>query len=84
MPDIELPPLVGKNEIRARQTRAAALARESGYDALLVVGRSFYDRPGDLAYLSGHFPPVPAAVFSGGNRGMGHAFLLLPAAGSRS
>jgi len=81
MAAIELPPLVGKDEIRARQARAAKLAGEAGYDALLVVGRSFYDRPGDLAYLTGHFPPFPAAVFSGGNRGMGHAFLLLPAAG---
>lgn len=56
-------------------------ADERGLDALLVVGRSFYDRPGDLAYLTNHFPPFPTAVFSEGNIGLGHAFLLLPVRG---
>jgi Xaa-Pro aminopeptidase len=65
-------------EVRGRQVRARALAETAGYDALLVVGRSFYDRPGDLAYLTNHFPPFPTAVFSETNRGLGHAFFLLP------
>jgi Xaa-Pro aminopeptidase len=81
MPPLELPPLIGPDEIKARQHQAAQLAAGAGFDALLIVGRSFYDRPGDLAYLSGHFPPFPSAVFSGANRGMGHGFLLLPASG---
>ncbi len=72
---------ISAEEIRGRQTRAREQAAAAGYDALLVVGRSFYDRPGDLAYLSGHFPPFPTTVFSEGNRGMGHAMLLLPVAG---
>ncbi|MCC6792548.1 MAG: aminopeptidase P family protein, partial [Thermomicrobiales bacterium] len=57
-------------------------AEAAGYDALLVVGRSFYDRPGDLAYLTNHFPPFPTTVFSDANRGMGHAFLLLSVEGA--
>ena len=68
-------------EIRERQTRAKQATAAAGYDALLVVGRSFYDRPGDLAYLSNHFPPFPTTVFSEQMRGMGHGFLLLPVAG---
>ncbi|HEU5434556.1 MAG TPA: M24 family metallopeptidase, partial [Thermomicrobiales bacterium] len=37
--------------------------------------------PGDLAYLTNHFPPFPTTVFSEQMRGMGHAFLILPVAG---
>lgn len=72
---------ISAEEIRGRQQLAREKALAAGYDALLVVGRSFYDRPGDLAYLSGHFPPFPTTVFSDGNRGMGHAMLLLPVVG---
>jgi len=68
-------------EIPARITRAQALAGEAGLDALLVIGRSFYDRPGNLAYLTNHFPPFPASVFAGEFRGLGHGILLLPAHG---
>lgn len=68
-------------EIRGRQQLARQQAAKAGYDALIVVGRSFYDRPGDLAYLTNHFPPFPTTVFSEGNRGMGHAILFLPVVG---
>lgn len=68
-------------EFSSRRTAAINAAGERGFDALLVVGRSFYDRPGDLAYLTNHFPPFPTAVFSEGNVGLGHAFLLLPVQG---
>ncbi|HYO29143.1 MAG TPA: hypothetical protein VER37_01065, partial [Thermomicrobiales bacterium] len=68
-------PLIGAVEVQDRQERTRRLAAVAGFDALLVVGRSFYDRPGDLAYLSNHFPPFPSTVFSDGNRGTGHAFL---------
>ncbi|MCC6943166.1 MAG: aminopeptidase P family protein, partial [Thermomicrobiales bacterium] len=80
MPHPDVPP-IGAEEIRDRQVRARTLAGEAGFDALLVVGRSFYDRPGDLAYLTNHFPPFPTTVFSDGNRGMGHAAFLLPVEG---
>ncbi len=75
------PELISQDEVRERQATAQARAAVAGYDALLVVGRSFYDRPGDLAYLSNHFPPFPTTVFSDVNRGMGHGFLLLPVHG---
>lgn len=68
-------------EIRERQQRARSLAEEDAFDGLLVIGRSFYDRPGDLAYLTNHFPPFPTTVFSDENRGMGHAFYFLPVQG---
>jgi Xaa-Pro aminopeptidase len=73
--------LIGKAEVHARQDAARRAAAAAGYDALLIVGRSFYDRPGDLAYLSNHFPPFPTAVFSSESRGLGHAMLLVPVEG---
>lgn len=69
------------DEIRARQEAIRASLGQRGLDAILVVGRSFYDRVGDLAYVSNHFPPFPATVFAGGQRGLGHALLLIPASG---
>jgi len=69
---------ITKAEIVTRQQHARTLSSAAEYDALLVIGRSFYDRPGDLAYLTNHFPPFPTTVFSEGNRGMGHAAFLLP------
>lgn len=75
-------PGITKEEVRERQERARAAAESAGYAALLVVGRSFYDRPGDLAYLTNHFPPFPSTVFSDANQGMGHAFFLLPVTGA--
>ena len=75
------PAPIGGDEIRQRQTIARTRAEAAGFNALLVVGRSFYDRPGDLAYLTNHFPPFPTTVFSDTNRGLGHAFYLLPVVG---
>ncbi len=72
---------IGKPEILERQQRARAFAEQAGYDALLAVSRSFYDRPGDVAYLTNHFPPFPTTVFSETNRGMGHTFFFLPVSG---
>ncbi|MCA9858592.1 MAG: aminopeptidase P family protein [Thermomicrobiales bacterium] len=76
----DVPP-ISAEEIRGRQQLVREAAAAAGYDGLVVVGRSFYDRPGDLAYLTNHFPPFPTTVFSEGNRGMGHAILLLPVLG---
>ena len=78
---MENTPAIEADEIRARQSKARRLTEQAGYDALFVVGRSFYDRPGDLAYLTNHFPPFPTTVFSEGNRGMGHAAFFLPVGG---
>lgn len=74
-------PGIDRDEVLARQQRARELAEAGGYDALLVISRSFYDRPGDVAYLTNHFPPFPTTVFSDHNRGMGHAIFLLPIQG---
>jgi Xaa-Pro aminopeptidase len=48
----------------------------------MVIGRSFYDRPGALAYLTNHFPPFPATGFSELARGLGHGVLILPVEGA--
>lgn len=73
---------IERSEYERRQQRARSIAAEHGWAGLLVVGRAFYDRCGHLAYLSGHFPPFPASVFSGQWRGIGHSLLLLPAEGA--
>ncbi len=74
--------MITHDEILDRQERAREAAEAAGYDALLVIGRSFYDRPGDLAYLTNHFPPFPSTVFTGEHRGLGHALFLLPVLGA--
>lgn len=72
---------ISPGEFEGRQEAARRAAAGRGLDALLVIGRSFYDRPGDLAYLTNHFPPFPATAFSGTIRGMGHGLFLLPVRG---
>ena len=70
-----------RDEIEGRWERARQAMTQHGLEALLVVGRSFYDRPGSLAYLSGHLPPFPTGAFVGEVRGLGHAALVLPREG---
>lgn len=67
-----------KEETGQRISAARGLMREGGLDVLLVIGRSFYDRMGSLAYLTNHFPPFPPGAFSDAVRGMGHGVLVLP------
>jgi Xaa-Pro dipeptidase len=52
-----------------------------GLDGLMVIGGPFYDRPGDLAYLSGHYPPFPSVNFQGDYRGLGFGVFVLPVTG---
>lgn len=72
---------ITQEEIQGRVARLQAALGECGLPALLAFGRSFYDRPGPVAYLTGHFPPFPNSVFSGAARGLGHACVLVPAQG---
>jgi Xaa-Pro dipeptidase len=74
--------LIEHAELAQRVERTRERMASAGLDALLVVGRSFYDRCGNLAYLTNHLPPYPASAVSGDLRGLGHAFLVLPARGS--
>ena len=69
---------IDRSEVAGRLERTRRAAAAAGYDALLVLGRSFYERPGDLAYLTNHFPPFPTGPFFPGRRGTGYAALLLP------
>lgn len=70
---------IDRGEVAGRLARTRQAVVGAGYDALLVLGRSFYERPGDLAYLTNHFPPFPTAPFLPGRRGTGHGALVLPA-----
>lgn len=80
VPDTESPGIaLTEFEQRLARTQAATSARRLA--GLLVVGRSFYDRPGNLAYLTNHFPPFPTMADLDDWQGMGHGFLVLPASG---
>lgn len=68
-------------EFYERRARTQRLLQERGLAALLAIGSAFYDRPGPVAYLTGHFPPFPNSAFAAHARGLGHACLLLPATG---
>jgi len=72
---------ISRDEFRGRQARTRELAAAAGYAGVMVIGRSFYDRPGALAYLTNHFPPFPATEFDGPIRGLGHGVFLLPVHG---
>jgi Xaa-Pro dipeptidase len=69
---------ISRDEFLERQARTRELAAATGYAGVMVVGRSFYDRPGALAYLTNHFPPFPATEFDGPVRGLGHGLFVLP------
>jgi len=69
-------------EFEERQERARRAAAAQGWDALLIVGRAFYDRPGNLAYYTNHFPPFPPTPVSGSLRGLGHGIFILPVKGA--
>ena len=68
-------------EIAGRLDRARSAMAERNLDLLLVIGRSFYDRMGDLTFLTNHFPPFPTGAFTKESRGAGHGVLLLPRTG---
>lgn len=73
--------MIARDEILQRQAVATRHLVERGLDGILVVGRSFYDRLGNLAYLSNHFPPFPTSPFAGSMRGAGHGAIVLTASG---
>lgn len=72
---------ISREEHSTRQERARQQSAGLGAAALLVIGGPFYDRPGDLLYLSGHQPPFPSSPFDGTYRGLGFGAFLLPAGG---
>ncbi len=74
-------PGISRNEVLERQERTRELAGRENLAAVMVVGRSAYDRPGHLAYLTNHFPPFPSTPFTETDRGMGHGIFLLPMEG---
>ncbi len=76
------PPVnITREEIRGRQEAARAGAVDLDTAALVAVGGPYYDRPGDLLYLSGHQPPFPSSNFEGDYRGLGFGAVVLPATG---
>ncbi|MEX2542900.1 MAG: Xaa-Pro peptidase family protein [Trueperaceae bacterium] len=74
-------PQITPEEFRDRQSKAVQAADDMGAAALLVVGGPFYDRPGDLAYLTGHYPPFPSSNYEGDYRGLGYGAVVLPVDG---
>src|SRR5437867_10922523 len=75
---METVPHITPLEILERVAVVRAHACERGWRGVVAIGRSFYDRPGTLAYLSGHQPPFPASPASAGRRGLGHGVVVIP------
>lgn len=73
---------ISRAEIEGRQERLRAALREAGLPGAVVVGRGFFDRPGSLAYLTGHIPPFISAPFSDETGGAGLAVAVFPADGA--
>ena len=71
------------SERHARQDRCREFLASQRLDGLLVVSGPFYDRAGDVAYLTGHYPPFPSVNFHGEYRGLGFsAFVVTRGAGN--
>ncbi len=68
-------------EIEQRQERLRRALAEAGLPGAVAVGRGFFDRPGSMAYLTGHIPPFISAPFSGDGAGIGLGVAILPVAG---
>lgn len=73
------PPIqfITRDEFLDRQEACKRRLRDQGLETLVVIGGPFYDRPGDLAYLTGHYPPFPSVNFHGDYRGLGFGVLVL-------
>ncbi|MCS7236595.1 MAG: M24 family metallopeptidase, partial [Armatimonadota bacterium] len=70
---------VPPEEYRERQRAAWSRAAKAGLAAVVCASGPFYERPGDVAYLTGHLPPFPTAEGGGRLRGVGHAAAVLSA-----
>jgi Xaa-Pro aminopeptidase len=68
-------------EIERRQEGLRRALQEAGLPGALAVGRGFFDRPGSMAYLTGHIPPFISAPFSGEGAGVGLGVAILPVDG---
>lgn len=69
--------MIPRSEVEERQERARSAMRSAGLEVLVVVSGPFYERPGDVAYLCGHFPPFPTSETEPPGSGIGHAALVL-------
>jgi len=74
--------LVPRDEYLKRQHTAWRKAAEQGLAVLVCVGGPFYERPADVAYLTGHLPAFPTAESCPVRRGAGHAAVVLDATGA--
>ncbi|MDR7414024.1 MAG: M24 family metallopeptidase [Armatimonadota bacterium] len=68
---------IPREEYEQRQEAVRRRAADAGLAAVLCVSGPFYARPGDVAYLTGHFPPFPTAESETKLRGTGHAAVVL-------
>lgn len=69
--------MVPAEEYRRRQKAARERMTRRGLAALLCVCGPFYERPADVAYLTGHLPPFPTAEGQAHVRGTGHAAVVV-------
>ena len=68
---------IDEMEVRARLGRLEELLAQEGLAGAVVFGRSFYDRPGAVAYLTGYLPPFPSSADAPGISGLGQVALCV-------
>ena len=73
---MELP----QQEIASRIARLLGVAAQADLAGVVVFGRSFYDRPGPVGYLTGFLPPFPSSADAPGVSGLGQVALVLQGA----
>ena len=73
--------MIALPEIAGRLARLRRALVEAGLPGALAVGRGFFDRPGSMAYLTGHIPPFISAPFAGEDAGIGLGVAVIPADG---
>ncbi|WP_243149658.1 M24 family metallopeptidase [Thermaerobacter sp. PB12/4term] len=74
-------PVLPPELYRRRQEALRAAAAQAGLDAVLAVGRAFYERGAPVAFLCGHLAPAPTAASAPGYEGWGQSLLLVPCRG---
>jgi Xaa-Pro aminopeptidase len=75
-------PTAAELERRLGRVREALQSQE--LEGAVIWGRSFYDRPGPIAYLTGYVPPFPSSADAPGIVGLGQAALVVPTRGQPS
>lgn len=72
---------LSRDELERRLTRVRDALGRRDMAGAVIWARSFYDRPGPIAYLTGYLPPFPSSADAPGIVGLGQSVLVVPREG---